>query len=1271
MTRFLRWLITPKWLTPDSADARRTQSLLAILIVLQVILIGIILIRAVFQVSFEVSLGAAVSLLGLYLIGRFISYPISRWGVLGFFVIYPFILWLTARPLFTISLAVTMLLAAVLLCHLFYRFQGALRMALAGATMLIIILAADGALTTILYGLDILLIYSGIAILIVGVAWVNERDYQQWVSQGAALRASEDRFQRLLEAFPEMIAVQADGRFRYMNTTGLALLGATAPEHVIGREARRFYVEADPNSLSQMRESDPKKPMTINFSRIFRRLDGTPVTTTVTATAITYDGQLATLLIARETPKRRITDEVKAVRLSLQDDELPYWMLQTVLAHVQDAVVITDTDLTMGPHILYVNAAFCRMTGYNHEELVGSTSKMIEPLLVDLRKIIHSDQPFAISSDQRRRDGRVYTAEWRVFPMYGAGSGVAYYAIILRDMTTMQIIHREAQDREERYRVITEYMSDYAYALDVAPDGSAKIVWLTGAFSAITGYTREEINELAAWDTVIFPDDIPVLRTQYQGLLQGQPRTVEIRLKKKSAPYFCWVRHSAYPVFSDDQRRVVRIYGTAHDISDRVQAEEMLKRHFVQQVVVAELGLLAIQEQYFDHLADYAILLCEQALEADLCEISMYDAVNDQITQVLHSLTKPTGFEATSDGGQVRYALQHRESVVMLDMAQETRFQPSPALLQMGIQTGICVVIPRQLHPGGVFAVYHRAKVQYKDDDVYFLQSVANVLGTFLERQQARQGEQEQRKFSDALQEITLLLTSKLNLENVLNTILEFVAQWIPGHQASTIMLLNAQDEGVQFASQRGYDSIRHELTQTRLHFADLPVIQHIISTGQTLMILNTLESPLWVMPPNAAWIRSYLGVPIILEDQCLGIINVDSGFINAFDDQDAARLQAFASKVAIAVRNSHYTTELERRVLERTAALQNQQATIQAILEASAEAIIATRDENIIFANQATTLMTGYATPELLSQPIRFLRPEDITPEEAEKLSEITATLLRGEVWRDATRIRRKNGTVFDAGVTISLIQNQGAKAMDEVIILRDISTEKALDAQTERFIADAAHELRSPITVLNTRLYLMRRRPELMSDHIQVLEKIVIRMNRLVSDLLDMSRFKQGQIALQKQVIVIQDVLAEVLLLLAGEAEQKFIQLEFDSFSTPLQVLADPHRLHQVFTNLINNAINYTPEHGQVSVSATLDTAATVIIKIQDTGSGIPPEQLPFIFQPFFRGNTKQPGTGLGLSITREIVLLHEGDIQVSSVVGTGTTFTVRLDTVSSSEA
>ena len=133
----------------------------------------------------------------------------------------------------------------------------------------------------------------------------------------------------------------------------------------------------------------------------------------------------------------------------------------------------------------------------------------------------------------------------------------------------------------------------------------------------------------------------------------------------------------------------------------------------------------------------------------------------------------------------------------------------------------------------------------------------------------------------------------------------------------------------------------------------------------------------------------------------------------------------------------------------------------------------------------------------------------------------------------------------------------------------------------------------------------------------------------------------------------------------ILSAECGEKGIELDYESPSEPIIILADKHRLEQVFYNLLHNAINYTDSGGQISIAYNLDKSAQkVMVDVRDTGIGIPLDEQENIFLPFYRvKNNQRKGNGLGLSITREIVKLHEGDIKLRSRAGKGSTFTVIL--------
>jgi PAS domain S-box-containing protein len=342
---------------------------------------------------------------------------------------------------------------------------------------------------------------------------------------------------------------------------------------------------------------------------------------------------------------------------------------------------------------------------------------------------------------------------------------------------------------------------------------------------------------------------------------------------------------------------------------------------------------------------------------------------------------------------------------------------------------------------------------------------------------------------------------------------------------------------------------------------------------------------------------------------------------------------------------------------------LKYERAQLQAILDSMGEGVIYDEKLQTRYINQALTRLTGYTVEEWQGY-LHPLKSEQMIDADFEALSQaIFDAVGRKGIWRGEIRLRRKDGSEFDAGLTCTEVTGADGQVVGAVTIIRDISVEKALQEQKSRFVANASHELRTPITNLKTRLYLMHKQPEKMDYHLQVVEEVTARMQRLVEDMLDVSRFERGLIPLHQREVDLQELVASVVEVQRAEADHKHIRLTCELSTEPMIILADPERITQVITNLLVNAINYTPEGGLVTVDATSngDFAA---IHIRDTGVGIAPDLLQQVFQPFFRASQGlSDGTGLGLTIVKDIVELHGGTIEVDSRVGEGSRFSVKL--------
>jgi signal transduction histidine kinase len=226
-----------------------------------------------------------------------------------------------------------------------------------------------------------------------------------------------------------------------------------------------------------------------------------------------------------------------------------------------------------------------------------------------------------------------------------------------------------------------------------------------------------------------------------------------------------------------------------------------------------------------------------------------------------------------------------------------------------------------------------------------------------------------------------------------------------------------------------------------------------------------------------------------------------------------------------------------------------------------------------------------------------------------------------------------------------------------------------KASWDKQQQFVADASHELRTPITVIKSNIELLLRHPEhtIEVELIRITNVLreAIRMRNLVSTLLTLARSDANQLELQLRVInlgkVIDDVVEQFTLL--TEAKGIYLATEIGD---NIEVEADKERIHQLFAILLDNALKYTARSGTILLTCR-QTVNWVLIKITDTGCGISQSDLPQVFDRFFRGDRARPrekgGAGLGLSIAQWIVLQHGGKIGIESELGIGTEITVSL--------
>ncbi|HJQ12431.1 MAG TPA: PAS domain-containing sensor histidine kinase [Gemmatimonadaceae bacterium] len=353
---------------------------------------------------------------------------------------------------------------------------------------------------------------------------------------------------------------------------------------------------------------------------------------------------------------------------------------------------------------------------------------------------------------------------------------------------------------------------------------------------------------------------------------------------------------------------------------------------------------------------------------------------------------------------------------------------------------------------------------------------------------------------------------------------------------------------------------------------------------------------------------------------------------------------------------------------------------------------------------NEGARLIKGYTAPEVLGRSFEIFYPMEAVADGFPK-RELKEAARVGRFEDEGWRIR-KDGSRFWANVVITAVREQTGNLIGFAKVTRDLTARKEaeeqarmlaaeqaahaaasrqneeliqLNAQLEEALALAerstrvrdevlavvAHDLRNPVhTILGAAGVVDAiSEGEAHERHVQMIERAARTMERLISDLLDVASIESGTLSLHTAPVDFTSLVSEVLDLLDGQARERNIHIRGEINAGIPLVMGDRDRLIQVLSNLIGNAIKFTPEGGNVLVLVTR-SAGEVLTSVIDTGVGISPADLPHVFDRFWRarGNSAK-GAGLGLSIARGIVEAHGGKIWAESRVGVGTTITFAL--------
>jgi NtrC-family two-component system sensor histidine kinase KinB len=421
----------------------------------------------------------------------------------------------------------------------------------------------------------------------------------------------------------------------------------------------------------------------------------------------------------------------------------------------------------------------------------------------------------------------------------------------------------------------------------------------------------------------------------------------------------------------------------------------------------------------------------------------------------------------------------------------------------------------------------------------------------------------------------------------------------------------------------------------------------------------------------SACW----LGVPLLAGEEPLGAIVVQSySTPQAYDLSHQEILVTLAAQAAIAIQNAHLYARTDDALARRVQELDS-------ILRTTREGILLLDPVfSVLAANRALADLLDVAQLELTGTTLCASRSEGPS-----SLMEMIG--YEQQAWEaDCQGLRHgtedfKGKEIVVAGPperyiarTLAPVRDREGAITGWLLVFRDISEERELLALREDLTDMLIHDLRSPVTVLSSSLEMLKtdlaaRDLSSFDDLLALASQSSDRLLHLVNDLMDISRLESGHVAVYPEEIAVEPLLELVVDQLAPMARQAGITVEIESESDLPFLYADPELIDRVLHNLLDNALKFTPDGGQVRLWARIDAEAdpaVMLLGVSDTGPGIPAKVQPRLFHKFEQvrvAKARRRGTGLGLPFCKLAVEAHSGEILIDSEVGKGSTFVVRL--------
>ena len=929
---------------------------------------------------------------------------------------------------------------------------------------------------------------------------------------------------------------------------------------------------------------------------------------------------------------------VRSVRDKTEDLKRKELYINTMM----DALWVVDADNV----IIDVNPAFTKLFGYTREEAIGSSifDFIDEPDRVSIRTELQKRQEELVHSTYRvniiNRQGQRVPVLITGAPIVENGKVVAKIGII-KDISQQEALLREVTSARQQLEQIIDAISDALVVITpdyriIKANATARARYgddLTGALC----YEALHESPVPCWQKGV---DCPIERAMSSRHERGN--TLHVHISQKGADVYEEV--IATPV-TDKLGEVTCIVEVMRDVTERVKKERLLQQRTRQQMLINSIVSICttslIAEDVFTKTLDRLV----EEFGMDGGGVFFIDERRKRLYCRFHR-GAPEGFVERAGVVKLGEDIPGRvavtgEPIFSPDISSDERLQRT-AVKEAGMKGYCCLPMKGKGVISGVICLFSYKERLFSPEEQTVLQSIGEMIGLALENikfyEKLRSLYEEQKlrqtREQETLQKMASSLSLASGLEEVIKRGTSVIEEYL--YADGTVFLEKTPHGSLNLRYWKNLSPQKREFTQKELGIDEEALVQE----GMSVQFEGVFD--------REKDFKMSLFIAVGADTNLLGIMVFLFSIQRDIQDEERHFLNILRGIFSVSYERSLF---YEKMIIERGLA----EATLNSITDG---VFTVDRAGKVLSANRALANITGQPLAHILgksyTQILEFM-----------KEATVIEKALQGHLPEPEVVETGRDGRVYQ--VVASPLMDPASVPYGAVCVVRDITREREIDRMKTEIIRSVSHEFRTPLSAIIGMTEMVLDGDvsgEKTRTYLQTVIEEGKRLASMVSDLLDISKLETGAVVPRYEEVAVEGLINSVVERFQLKIKDKRADVSVEVQKSLKAIFTDREILFKVLSNLLDNSLKYSDPGCKIKIRATSGNGY-VIITVEDTGWGIPPNDLQRVGERFFRGvhGARTKGTGLGISLCRQMLEQVGGSLEIESVYGKGTTVKVVL--------